>query len=421
MAKIEKVIASEILDTRANPTIETLIVLSDGISSISSVPSGVSRGTYEVSEIRDGDNTRYKGKGVLKAIQSVNSILGPAIIGMDAANQQEIDRKMIEMDGTQNKSSLGGNAILSISQAVAKAGAKSSLLPLSMYLKQFLSSPTEGHKIPTPLFNMMEGGRHADNGVNFQEFLVIPASSYNFTESMKIGIDIYNAIKDYLRGANLATTVADESGFAPDFATNLDVLKTLKSAIETTAYNFSKDVFLGIDCAANTFVNNRKYSLKDRSGQIGSDELLAFYKSIVSEFSIIYLEDPYAEDDWDAWRSIYNDLGSSSLIVGDDLVSTNPYRLQMALNNNVTNSITIKPTQIGTVTEALAVVEIAKYKNLKVIVSHRSGETSDDFIADFAVGAGADYVKFGAPAHERIAKYNRLFTIERELATFSAI
>ena len=421
MAKIEKVTAREILDSRGNPTVEAGVILSDGTSAMSSVPSGASRGTYEAHELRDGDNNRYRGLGVLKAIEGVNSVISPGIIGMDATHQSDVDKKMIEMDGTQNKGSLGGNAILAVSQAVAKAAAKSSLLPLSVYLRQFLSFHSEGHKIPTPLFNMLEGGKHADNGLDFQEFLVIPASSFDFQSSLQIGIDVYNALKEYLRSSNFPTGVADEGGFAPDFTTNLDALKSLKTAIETTPHPFSKDIFLGLDVAASGLVNNRKYSIKDRSGQIDASDLLAFYKTIVSEYSIIYLEDPFAEDDWEAWRDIYNELGGNTLIVGDDLTSTNPYRLQMAINNNVINSLIVKPNQIGTITEALAVVEIAKYKNLKIIVSHRSGETNDDFISDFAVAVSADYVKFGAPSHERIIKYNRLSEIEQDLKRLSSL
>lgn len=421
MAKIEKVTAREILDSRGNPTVESLVTLSDGTAAVSSVPSGASRGTYEAHELRDNDSNRYKGQGVLKAVESVNSVIGPGIAGMEATHQQEIDKKMIEMDATQNKGNLGGNAILSVSQAVAKASAKSSLLPLSVYLRQFLSYHSEGHKIPTPLFNMIEGGKHADNGLDFQEFLVIPATSFDFSSSLQIGLNIYYAIKDYLKSSNLSTGVGDEGGFAPDFSTNLEALKAIKTAIETTPHPFSKDVFLGLDVAASGLVNNRKYSIKDRSGQIDASDFLAFYKTIVAEFSIIYLEDPFAEDDWEAWRDIYNELGGNTLIVGDDLTSTNPYRLQMAINNNVINSLIVKPNQIGTVTEALEVVEIAKYKNLRVIVSHRSGETNDDFISDFAVAVGADYVKFGAPSHERIIKYNRLSEIEMELKRLGSI
>ncbi len=421
MAKIEKVHAREILDSRAKPTVEVTVILSDGTNASSSVPSGASRGTYEAHELRDDDQNRFKGNGVLKAVEGVNSVIAPAIVGMESTDQQKIDKKMIEMDGTQNKSSLGGNAILAVSQAVAKAAAKSSLLPLSVYLRQFLSIRFEGHKIPTPLFNVVEGGKHAYNGVDFQEFLVIPASSFDYSTSLQVGIGIYNALREYLKSSNFSTGVADEGGFAPDFSSNLEALKTIRTAIETTSYSFSKDVFLGLDVAANSLVNNRKYTIKDKSGQIDHSDLQAFYKTIITDFSIIYLEDPFAEDDWEAWKDLYNDVGGNTLIVGDDLTSTNPYRLQMAINNNVINALIVKPNQIGTITEALAVVEIAKYKNLKIIVSHRSGETSDDFIADFAVAVGADYVKFGAPAHERIIKYNRLLVIEQELLELNSL
>ncbi len=421
MAKIEKVSAREILDSRANPTVEVTVSLSDGTTATSSVPSGASRGTYEAHELRDNDPSRYGGNGVLKAVESVNSVLGPGINGMESTHQQDVDKKMIEMDGTQNKSSLGGNAILAISQAVAKASAKSSLLPLSIYLRQFLSQHTEGHRIPTPLFNIMEGGKHADSGADFQEFLLIPASSFDYSASLQIGVDIYKSLKNYLKDSNLPTTVADEGGFAPDFSTNLEALKIIRAAIETTSHSFSKDIFLGLDVAASGLVSNRKYSIKDRSGQIDPSDLQAFYKTIISDYSIIYLEDPFAEDDWESWKDLYAEVGGNTLVVGDDLVSTNPYRLQTALNNNTINAIIVKPNQIGTITEALVVAEMARFKNLKVIVSHRSGETADDFIADFAVAVGADYVKFGAPSHERIIKYNRLLEIEQELLKLNSL
>ncbi len=418
MAKIGKIIAREILDSRSRPTIEATVILSDGISHSASAPSGVLRGTYEASELRDGDMNRFHGEGVLKAIENIESIISPALSGMDVTHQQDIDRKMMELDSTQNKSNLGSNTLISVSQAVCKAAAKSSLLPLSLYIKQFLTSPVEGYKIPVPLFNMIEGGKHANNNIDFQEFLVIPATSYDYRTSLQMGIKIYHTLREYLRNSNLPTGIFDNAGFGPDFSTNVDILKVLKSTIDRAQYSFSKDVFLGIDAAMNTRMNNKKYTLKDRSGQIGSADLISFYKSIISDYSLIYLEDPFAEDDWEAWKRMSADSEHHTLIVGDDLTSTNPYRLQMALNNNVIDGIVIKPNQIGTITEALAVGEIARYKNLKIIVSSRSGETEDTFIADFAVAIGANYVKFGSPAHERTIKYNRLLEIERELSTF---
>lgn len=420
MTKIQNIIAREILDSRGNPTIETSVFLNDGTVASSSVPSGTIKGTYEAHELRDDDKTRMDGMGVLKAVDIVNTIIFPQLQGLEAQEQQKIDKIMIELDGTQNKFKLGGNSILSVSQAVAKAAAKSSLLPLPIYLRQFFASSPQTHKMPTPLFNVIEGGKHAQGGLNFQEFLLIPGSSHTFVESLEIGVTIYKALREYLKDNNQPILYAEEGGYAPSYSTNGEAFKTIKAAIELTKYAYLRDVFMGVDIAASNLLSNKKYVLKDKNGTLNQDDLVQIYQGLFDDYSLVYFEDPFAEDDWDGWKKIYQSLSGKALIAGDDITSTNPYRLQSALTNDVINAVVIKPNQIGTVTESLAVVEIARYKQLKVVVSNRSGETNDDFIADFAVAIDADYVKFGAPSRERVIKYNRLLEIQSEISKLAS-
>ena len=415
MARIKEIRAREILDSRGNPTIETWISLQNGIATRSSVPSGISRSVYEAVELRDHDQKRFGGMGVLTAVRNVNEIIGPKLVGMNVLDQQRIDSVMIEMDGTQNKGKLGANSILSISCAVAKLGAESSTLPLFLYFKQFVKSDA-GKKTPIPMFNLLEGGKHASASLNFQEFLLIPASSKTYSESLRIGVETYQSLKQILYEKSESVLSADEGGFSPNLTTNQAGMATLREAIEHAGFAYAYDAFIGLDIAANSFLDGKVYKISDRSAAYDSADLAEFYKMLVTDYSLIYLEDPFSEDDWNGWKKTAADLSSKTLIVGDDLVSTNPYRLQLALENNVIGGIVIKPNQIGTVTEAIAVAEIARVKDLKIIVSHRSGETEDTFIADFAVGIGADYAKFGAPARERTVKYNRLLEIEQELA-----
>ncbi len=414
MSTISQVTARMTLDSRGDPAVEAKVTLSDNFSATSSCPSGASKGTYEAVELRDRNPSRYGGFGVDNAVRNVNEIIGPKLLGMDVFDQQTVDKVMIELDGTQNKSGLGANAILSVSQAVAKAGAFASGIPLFSYLSRF-SQDQGARKMPIPAFNVLEGGRHADNKIDFQEFLVIPASSKTFSEAFDVGIAVYHSLKKLLLERNLTTLSADEGGFAPALPSNKDALLTVKQAIEQSGLGFSFDAFLGLDVASNSFFDQKLYKMKEKAAPMKSAELVEYFKSLFSEFSLTYLEDPMSEDDWDGWKKIHGELGDKTLIVGDDLITTNPYRLQLALDNSVCSGIIIKPNQIGTVTEAIAVAEIAKFKQLKVIVSHRSGETIDDFVADFAVGINADYVKFGAPARERVVKYNRLLAIEREI------
>ncbi len=418
MAKIAKIWAREILDSRANPTVESFCQLDTGQVAIVSIPSGISTGTYEAHELRDGDEKRFRGKGVLKAVGNINQVLGPTIIGMDPANQEEIDKKMIAMDGTENKEKLGANSILAISEVVCKAAAMATGQTLYRYvwtLSQKKQIPIES-RIPTPLFNMINGGLHGAGNLDFQEFFVTPAVSRNFSEGLQMGVEIYLGI-----GANLARrgaihSVGDEGGYAPNLFTNADALEIIVESIRQTPYVLGTDVFLGLDVAANSIFKNGKYSIRDKSAPLDEISIIEYYKELNFAYHLEVLEDPLHEDAWDGWSKLLASLDNQVTVVGDDLLVTNPKRIDKAIAQKSCNAILIKPNQIGTVTETLEVVKKARDAKWKVIVSHRSGETNDSFIADFAVGVSSDFVKFGAPARgERVAKYNRLSAIENEM------
>lgn len=416
MAKIKQIFANEILNSKGHPTIEATVTLTDGSVGIAACPSGTSTGKYEAVEIKDKDEKRFQGFGVLNAIMNIEEIIAPNLLGMEATRQQDIDKKMIALDGTNNKARLGANAILSVSMAVAKAAAKSSVLPLFLYLREFIKRENTPLKLPTPAFNLINGGLHAEGSLDFQEFLVIPASSKKYDESLQIGTNVYAALKKNLETNNLSTLIGDEGGYSPKVASNQDALMMLKQVIESLNLRLGFDVFLGLDAASSNFFSNQQYHIHDKAVGLSSKDLIAFYKTLNDDFHFLYLEDGLAEDDWDGWTALCTELSKQTLIVGDDLTVTNPYRLQMALDKKTITGIIVKPNQIGTVMEALAVVEMARDAGLKITVSHRSGETNDDFIADFAVAASADYVKFGAPARgERVAKYNRLLQIQRQI------
>lgn len=416
MTKIRQLIAREILDSRGVPTIQTRIILDDGTTATGSSPSGTSKSSYEAFEIRDGDPTRYDGMGVQKATQSIQGIIAPKLIGLEVTDQRLIDRTLIELDGTKTKSNLGGNTIYSVSQAVAKTAAKSVFQPVFLYLRNFISKENLPLKIPTPAMSLINGGLHAGNNVDFQEFLVIPATYQTFSDSLVMGSAVYKNIRTQLEKNHLVTTIGDEGGFAPVFEKNEDVFELISQAVSAASWRLGYDIFLGVDASAKNFFSEGFYKIKDKGTAMKSVDLIGLYAELIKKYHILYLEDPLAEDDWEGWTTILSQLSQTSLIVGDDLTATSPIRLQMALNKNATNGIVIKPNQIGTVIEALAVVEMAKYAGQKIIVSHRSGETNEDFIADFSVAVAADYVKFGGPARgERVAKYNRLLQIEAQL------
>lgn len=418
MAKIKQINAREILNAKGNPTVEATVLLSDGAVGIASCPAGTSVGSYEALELRDKDNMRFHGLGVLKAINNIETVIAPKLVGMEATHQPDIDRLMIELDGTQNKSRLGANALLSVSMSVAKAAAESSVLPLFLYLRQFLGDKTVPLKVPTPIFNVINGGKHAPDTFNFQEFILVPASSKTYTDALQLGTTIYYALKEVLHLNGMSTLVGDEGGFAPKLPTNIDALALLTQAIDTTNQRLGFDVFLGLDAASGTFYSNQQYHIKDKQAGLSNKALNDFYADLVKQFHLLYLEDILSEDDWDGWVDAMGKLSQNAMVVGDDLIATNPYRLQMAIDKKAISAVIIKPNQIGTVIESLAVVEVARSAGIKIIASHRSGETNDDFIADFAVAVGADYCKFGAPARgERVAKYNRLLQIEQHLKT----
>jgi enolase len=416
MAKIKQISAREILNAKGNPTIEATVILSDGATGIASCPTGTSVGRYEAVDLKDGDQARYRGLGVLNAIINIDKLIAPNLIGMDASKQQEIDKKMIDLDGTPNKARLGANATLSVSMAVAKASAKSSVLPLFLYLREFIKKESLPLKIPTPLFNLINGGKHAEDNFDFQEFLIIPATSKPYEEALRMATDIYSSLRKNIETNNLSTLIGDEGGFSPKLASNQDALLLLKRSVDSANLRLGFDVFFGMDTASNNFYSENSYHLKDKSSSLSTKDLIAFYKMLNEQYHFLYLEDGLNEDDLDGWSELREQLGNETLIVGDDLTATNPFRLQMALQKKAITAIIIKPNQIGTVMEALAVVEMAREAGLKITVSHRSGETNDDFVADFAVAASADYVKFGAPARgERVAKYNRLLQIQHQL------
>lgn len=417
MAKIKKIIAREILDSRGYPTIEAIVELTDSSVGVFSSPSGISIGSYEAHELRDQDTKRYNGMGVLSALEKIVTLLAPGLIGQDAQNQQKIDSIMLEIDGTRDKSNIGANSILAISGAVVKAQAASHKMPVYQYLASLAKRDTSDFTIPTPMFNILNGGKHANNNLNFQEFLVVPPKANSYTQDLKTGVECYFSLKETLKSHNASILLGDEGGFAPSLYTNLDALKILEEATERASYKVGLDVFFSLDIAASHIEQGGVYRIKDKPVPLTASDLLDFYVSLNEQYHFLSLEDPYGENDWEKWREVTEKLGDQMLIVGDDLIATNLERLEKAIEEKACNAVVVKPNQIGTITETLQVVKRAQDARLKIVASHRSGETNDDFIADLAVGIGADYAKLGAPARgERVAKYNRLLEIEHELS-----
>ena len=418
MTKIKSVWAREVLDSRAIPTVESVCLLDNNQISIASVPSGASTGKYESLELRDQDSTRYSGKGVLKAVGNINNVLGPAIVGMNPEEQEVIDEKLIHLDGTKNKSKYGANASLAISFAVAKAASLVNGKPTYVHINQLAQRAgiRPNMHVPTPLFNMINGGLHGAGNLDFQEFHVIPATSKKYSEGLRMGVEIYITIGNNLKRRGAIHSVGDEGGYAPNLFTNADAFEILVESIKETPYQLGRDVFLGLDAAATVFYKNGSYVIRDKSSPLKDSELLEYYKFLNSQYHLSILEDAFHEDAWESWCKLYKEMSDQVTIVGDDLLATNPERVNKAIKDKACNAILVKPNQIGTALENLKDIAKAMSANWKVIVSHRSGETNEWFIADFAVGVGADYVKFGAPARgERLAKYNRLSTIEVEL------
>ncbi|OGH23731.1 MAG: phosphopyruvate hydratase [Candidatus Levybacteria bacterium RIFCSPLOWO2_01_FULL_38_13] len=416
MSKIKSITAREILNSKGIPTVEAIVTLSNGVVASASVPGRTSVGGFEAAEITDGDPQRFNGKGVKKVVSNVVDIISPKLIGLESDKQQEIDRIMIELDGTQNKSRLGVNSILPVSMAIAKASARNYLLPLFAYLKEHINKQNLALKIPTPCFNIFNGGRIAGGNLDFQSFLLIPATSKGYPEALQIGVNTYSLIKSALEFKNLPTLIGDEGGFGPSLPSNEDGFNILKQTIENTSLRLGFDVFLGLDASANNFYSEKKYKIKDSVMQLTTQDLIDYYSQLDKKFRILYLEDPLYEEDWDGWAELSEKISQNTIIVGDHLTSTNPFRLQTALDKKAISGIVIKPSQVGTVMESLAVIEVARQAGLKIIVSSTSAETTDDFIADFSVAVSADYVKFGAPSRgENVSKYNRLLAINDEI------
>lgn len=420
MSTITKIWAREILDSRGIPTVEAACQLGTGHLAVASVPAGTSTGTHEAVELRDLDEKRFLGKGVLKAVRNINDILGPSVVGMSVEDQAAIDTKLKELDASANKSKLGANAILVVSSVVTKVAATANEQEVFQWVYSLAQKigMKPSLRVPTPIFNMVNGGLHGSGNLDFQEFQIIPATSKKYTASLQLGAEIYITLGKSLERRGAIHSVGHEGGYAPNLFTNADALEVVVEAIKETNYQLGRDVFLGLDVAASVFFKNGEYTIRDKSSPLKDDALLEYYKSINGQYHLALLEDPFHQDAWDSWKKLYSELKGQVTIVGDDLLVTNPERVQKAITEGACDGILVKPNQIGTVTETIKVIKQAREAGWKVIVSHRSGETNDWFIADFAVGVGADFVKFGAPARgERVAKYNRLLSIEHSLQT----
>ena len=412
MSWIEHVLGREILDSRGNPTVEAEVVLADGQIGRAAVPSGASTGEHEAVELRDGDDKRYGGKGVLKAVHNVNEVIAPALEGLDALDQAEIDHALLELDGTENKSRLGANALLAVSLATARAAALHQELPLYRYL-----GGPNSRTLPVPMMNIINGGAHADNNVDFQEFMIVPVGAPTFSEALRTGTEIFHTLKKILKGKKYATSVGDEGGFAPNFSSNEEAIETVVEAITAAGYKPGNDVLLALDPAASEFYDNGAYVFKKSDGRkLTSEEMVNFWKTWCQNYPIISIEDGMAENDWDGWKLLTDQLGSRVQLVGDDLFVTNTEFLQKGIDLGVANSILIKVNQIGTLTETLDCIELAQRNKRTAIISHRSGETEDPFIADLAVATNAGQIKTGSLSRtDRIAKYNQLLRIEEDL------
>ncbi len=411
MSTIESIKAREILDSRGNPTLEVEVELFDGAIGRAAVPSGASTGKYEAVELRDGDNSRFNGKGVLKAVANVNEHIAAAITGMLATEQEAIDHKLIELDGTTNKSHLGANAILGTSLAVAHAAANLLGIPLYRYLGGAAS-----YTLPVPMMNILNGGRHAANSTDFQEFMVVPAGASSFSHALQMGTEVYQSLKAVLRDKGLDTNVGDEGGFAPSLSSNQQAIEVILAAIEKAGYKPGEDCFIALDPAASEFYKDGQYVLSREGTSLSSQEMVDYYIRWAASYPLISVEDGMAEDDWKGWQLLTKKLGNKVQLVGDDLYVTNVDRLSKGISLKASNSILIKPNQIGTLTETIAAIKMAREAGWTAVVSHRSGETEDTTIADLAVGLNTGQIKTGAPCRsERTAKYNRLLKIEDEL------
>ena len=411
MSTIKSIKAREILDSRGNPTLEVEVELSDSTRGRAAVPSGASTGKHEAVELRDRDTSRYSGLGVLTAVANVNKVIAPAITGIEVTEQETIDKKLIELDGTDNKSRLGANAILGASLAVAHAAANSLHIPLYHYL-----GGTDTYKLPVPMLNVLNGGKHASGSTDFQEFMVVPAGARNFSHALQMATEVYHSLKAVLYGKGLNTNVGDEGGFAPSLPSNREAIEAVLLAIETAGYQPGEDCFIALDPATSEFYRDGRYILSREGVSFSQEAMVDYYVKLASDYPIISIEDGIAEDDWDGWQLLNQKLKGKVQLVGDDLYVTNINRLKQGISLKASNSILIKPNQIGTLTETVAAIQMAKDAGWTAVVSHRSGETEDTTIADLAVGLNCGLIKAGAPCRsERTAKYNRLLKIEEEL------
>ncbi len=411
MSSIVDVVAREILDSRGNPTVEADVLLESGVMGRAAVPSGASTGAREALELRDEDKTRYGGKGVLKAVEHINTEISEAIMGLDASEQSFIDRTLIDLDGTENKSRLGANALLAVSMAVAKAAAEESGLPLYRYF-----GGSGAMQMPVPMMNVINGGAHANNSLDLQEFMVIPIGAQSFREALRCGVEIFHALKKLLDGKGLATTVGDEGGFAPNLPTNAAALELIMKAIEGAGYMPGGDVVLGLDCASSEFFEGGKYRLGAEKLELSAADFCGYLQKLADRFPIISIEDGMAENDWDGWQLLTRELGKRVQLVGDDVFVTNTRLLKEGVKLGVANSVLIKVNQIGTLSETFSAIELAKRSGYTAVISHRSGETEDTTIADIAVGTNALQIKTGSLSRsDRVAKYNQLLRIEEDL------
>ena len=417
MSKIEKVFAREILDSRGNPTIEVEVVLESGIKAIAAVPSGASTGTFEALELRDGDKKRFNGLGVLQAVENVNKKIQKVVIGMEAEDQKKADKTMLDLDGTENKTNLGANAILGVSLAVARAAAMEKNIPLYVHIAKTFGFSAK-FKLPIPMFNVINGGKHSDSGLAIQEYKIVPNGIKTFKEQFRAGSEIFHKLKDILASEGQSVAVGDEGGFAPRLESNSKPLELMNRAIEEAGYKKGIEVNTGIDAAASSFFDEKEgqYIFKPESNGITREMLVNIYNEWIAKYNVISVEDGLHENDWNGWRAMNEKIGSRVMTIGDDLLVTNVKRLEIAIKEKACNSVLIKVNQIGSLTETINCIKLAKKNKMKIVISHRSGETTDDFIADLAVGAQAEYIKSGSLSRgERICKYNRLLRIEEEL------
>jgi enolase len=411
MPYIEDVFAREVLDSRGNPTIEVEVYTESGAFGKAIVPSGASTGEHEALELRDGDAERFLGKGVLKAVDNVNELIAPEIEGMNVLSQRHIDLFMLELDGTEKKEKLGANAILGVSLACARAGADFLGVPLYNYI-----GGVNAHILPTPMMNILNGGKHADNNVDIQEFMIAPTGAESFREAVRMCSETYHTLKKVLQGKGLATSVGDEGGFAPNLSSNFEALDVIVNAIEKAGYKPGEDIYIGIDAAASEFFQDGKYNLSAEGSVKSASEMVDFYEEMISKYPIVFIEDGLAEDDWDGWKVLTDRLGGKVQLTGDDIFVTNTKRIKKGIDMGVANSVLIKLNQIGTLTETIEAIEMAKKAGYTCLVSHRSGETEDTIIADFTVAMNTGQLKTGAPCRvDRVAKYNQLMRIEEEL------